>query len=113
LLERAARLDLNWPLYQALHYSHHMLGTPVPEVVLRQVAQRLPQRLFAWRQGLLDALYLRALRPAHLSLNDQWTPLARFLIYLRGHWLRMPPHLLLRHLLRKFLFSHRSESTQP
>jgi hypothetical protein len=113
LLERAARLDLNWPLYQALHYSHHMLGTPVPDGVLRQVAQRLPQRLFAWRQGLLDALYLRALRPAHLSLNDPWTPLARFLIYLRGHWLRMPPHLLLRHLLRKFLFSHRSESTQP
>lgn len=113
LLERAAQLDLNWPLYQALHYAHLMLGTPVPDGIRQQLEGRLSRWAFPLRQRFLDALYLRALRPAHASLNDVWTPLARFLIYLRGHWLRMPVHLLLRHLLRKFLFSHRSEPPRP
>jgi hypothetical protein len=53
------------------------------------------------RGKLMDALYLRALRPAHHLADDRFTPLARWLLYVRGHWLRMPPHLLAWHLGRK------------
>jgi hypothetical protein len=67
----------------------------------------LQQRLgaSAWGLRLMDALYLRALRPDHALASDGWTPLARWALYLRGHWLRMPPGLLVVHLLRKLLSS--------
>jgi hypothetical protein len=52
---------------------------------------------------LRDALYLRTLRPDHASTADAWTPLARGMLYLNGHRLRMPLHLLLPHLARKAL----------
>jgi hypothetical protein len=42
-----------------------------------------------------------ALRPNHPSCDGPWTPLARWLLYVRAHWLRMPLRLLLPHLLRK------------
>jgi len=37
----------------------------------------------------------------HPALNEPLTGLARWLIYARAHWLRMPPMLLVRHLGRK------------
>lgn len=106
LFARACALDLRWPLFQALRYTRLMLGTPVPESVQ-------PPLLPRWRLWLQDALYLRALRPAHASLDDAWTPAARFLIYLRSHWLRMPPPLLAQHLLRKLLSAGRSDPPPP
>ena len=52
-------------------------------------------------QPLRDRLFDRVLLPDHPLLNDRWTPLARQLMYLRGHWLRMPPAMLAWHLFRK------------
>lgn len=105
LLQRAAQLDLRWPLYQALRYTRLVLQTPVPEPVWHEVSTLSSSPAPTWLQ---DALYLRALRPVHASLDDTWTPSARFLLYLRGHWLRMPPGLLALHLLRKALTAWRT-----
>ncbi|MFT5448983.1 MAG: hypothetical protein ACI9DC_004169 [Gammaproteobacteria bacterium] len=52
-------------------------------------------------QWMLDALFDRALAPMHPSCDDAFSASARFCLYLRGHWLRMPPRLLLPHLARK------------
>jgi hypothetical protein len=52
-------------------------------------------------EGLMDALLGRALRPPHPSCADRLTPLALFLLYIRGHYLRMPLGLLMPHLFRK------------
>lgn len=52
-------------------------------------------------QWLLDALFDRALAPMHPSCDDAFSASARFCLYLRGHYLRMPPRLLLPHLARK------------
>ncbi len=49
----------------------------------------------------MDALLSRALRPPHPSCADRLTPLALFLLYIRGHYLRMPLGLLMPHLFRK------------
>ena len=57
----------------------------------------------ALQHRLRDALYLHTLRPDHASTADAWTPLARGLLYLYGHHLRMPLHLLVLHLGRKAL----------
>lgn len=105
LQSRAQRLDLEGPLYQALRYTRLLLQTPVPEgmEVELQVAAR--RRGAAMHPGLQDALFLRALLPDHATAADRWTPLARWVLYLRGHWLRMPPTLLTWHLVRKFFKS--------
>jgi hypothetical protein len=51
----------------------------------------------------MDLLFVRALRPNHSTCSDASTRLARWLLYVRGHWLRMPFPLLVYHLTRKAL----------
>ena len=46
----------------------------------------------------MDALYDRALRPVAPSDAGSLTPLSRQALYVRAHWLRMPPLLLAWHL---------------
>ena len=95
---RARELDLSRPLYYGLRYSKLILDTPVPVQALRASEAGRPP---AWLLSTMDALYLRALRPEHVSAGDRLTGLARSALYLRGHWLRMPPLLLVRHLTIK------------
>jgi len=97
LVARARALDLSVPLRLALRHTRGVLDTPVPDEVFAEVdAGRA--------QPLLDFIYTRMLQPAHSSAADSLTPLARRLLYLRGHWQRMPPPMLARHLLHKALF---------
>ena len=97
LENRAIALKLQRPLRYALRMCSVMLATPIPAETLAFGG--------AWpsdaRERLLEQLYLRGLRPNDPTAGDAWTPLARQLLYLRGHWLRMPPHLLTAHLVRK------------
>jgi hypothetical protein len=50
---------------------------------------------------LMDALFTRALRPAHPSCAGALTSLSDAMLYIRGNWLRMPPLMLSRHLFQK------------
>ena len=98
LLERAKELDLARPLYYALRYTRAILGTPIPEQVEDNSRS-------AWPKGIapafMDGLFTRALTPDHPSCERSFTGLARWLLYVRGHALRMPMHLLIPHLIRK------------
>lgn len=99
LLSRAEELDLMRPLYYALRYTKLILLTPaVPEKIVAQVQAWHPQWPLA---TLMDALYMRALMPDHPSCDHPFTGMARCLLYVRSHFLRMPMYLLLPHLLRK------------
>jgi hypothetical protein len=97
---RAAELDLLRPLFYALRYTNRILGTPVPAKAIQTAGAGKPPRLLLC---LMDAIFLRALRPDHPSAADMWAPAARSLLYLRSHWLRMPPLLLAYHLTVKAL----------
>ena len=55
---------------------------------------------------MLFRSWARALRPLHADATDTWTPAALFALYVRAHWLRMPPLLLARHLTIKALKLH-------
>lgn len=103
LVPRALELELSRPLFYALRYSTIMLGTPVPESVMRAAVNTPGGRKPGAFLAFMDSLYLRALRPAHATTSDRFTSLARWQLYVRGHWLRMPPWLLIRHLARKAL----------
>ena len=100
LVPRAVTLGLTRPLYYALRYTTLMLDTPVPAHVLEAAQIGKPPALVAW---LMDACYVRALRPVHVSTNSPATWVARFALYVRSHWIRMPFYLLAYHLGRKAL----------
>ena len=107
LWPRAQELDLARPLYYGLRYVAAFMGTPIPQTLIDRVATAGPAGIF---RTLMDALFLRALRPAHATCSDRLTPIARWLLYVRAHWLRMPMHLLVWHLGHKAL---RRQPEQP
>ncbi|MDD5389499.1 MAG: nucleotidyltransferase family protein [Gallionellaceae bacterium] len=102
LLARAKTLNLGRPLYYALRYARHLLHTPMPQG-LELVCPEQPGHLAA---ALLDALFLPAFASAHAECKTPLSGPAAFALYVRSHWLRMPLHLLIPHLLRK---AHKSE----
>ena len=95
LVERAREMDLARPLHYGLRCAHRILGTPVPECTLAEAARDAP----AWPvSALMDAVWWRALRSQHPTAAPPLTSVALFLLYVRAHWMRMPPWLLVRHL---------------
>ncbi|NOT12678.1 MAG: nucleotidyltransferase family protein [Methylococcaceae bacterium] len=98
LIQRANELKQTVPLYYALRYTRLILHTPVPDEVFAVEEARSCGKL---KLKLMDALFLRGLMPDHESCNDRWTGLARWVLFVRSHWLKMPFYLLVVHLSRK------------
>ncbi|MET0093073.1 MAG: nucleotidyltransferase family protein [Sedimenticola sp.] len=98
LITRAEVIGLQRPLYYALNYTNGILQTPVPSEVMQGIQSSGPGPLLS---RLMDSLFTRALRPDHSSCNDPFTGIARWMLYIRSHYLRMPPSLLIPHLLYK------------
>lgn len=105
LVRRAAELGLTRPMFYALRYATKMLGTPVPPAALALADAGRPSR---WLLGLMDTLVESALFPEHPDLPSVPARLARFALFLRSHWIRMPPLLLARHLSYKTWLALRS-----
>jgi Uncharacterised nucleotidyltransferase len=103
LVERARELQLGRPLYYGLRYTQRVLATPVP-VDVASAADRLGPT--GALRPLTDALWTRVLRPEHASALQRGDGAARQALYLRSHWLRMPPVLLVRHITVKALRLH-------
>ena len=98
LVPRAIELDLVNPLYYGLHYSCLILNTPIPDQVMATAQAGKPNAIMS---PVMDWLFMRALRPDHPSCDLSLTGLARWLLYIRSHYLRMPLRLLVPHLVRK------------
>ncbi len=98
LLPRAAELHLQRPLYYALRYVRYFFHTPMPSAVLELADTQKPGFLTA---RIMNFCFLRAFRPNHPSCETRWSAIARFALYVRSHYLRMPMYLLLPHLIRK------------
>lgn len=100
LLARADELGLRVPLWHALHHLGRIFGTRAPAALARPAALRAHAFL---GRSLTAGLLRIALRPEHPTCDGPFSRTARFLLYIRSHWLRMPPHRLIPHLLRKAL----------
>jgi hypothetical protein len=98
LASRAQVLGVARPLFYALRYTEKLLGTEIPTGVLATAGVAAPP--WPVRQ-LMDQLVERALTPEHPDYPATLTALARWLLYVRSHYLRMPLQLLIPHLLRK------------
>lgn len=100
---RAAQLDLARPAFYGLRYAARLLGTPIPEQVLQASRAGSPPSAIVW---LMDQLVPAALFPQHPDRHRLTTAVARFFLFLRSHWVRMPTGLLIRHIAHKFRARH-------
>ena len=98
LLSHAQVHGLGRPLYYMLRHTQRLLGTPVPPEVYRRAAANAPA---APLKLLMDSLFVATFVPKPTGQWNAAASLARLLLYMRSHWLRMPPILLMRHLATK------------
>jgi Uncharacterised nucleotidyltransferase len=99
LVPAAVELGLTRPLLYALRYSSRLLRTPVPVTVMAE-AERAGKPSVPVR-AVMDPLVCRAIVPDLPEDRSPWWQAARLCLYIRSHWLRMPPLPLALHLLRK------------
>lgn len=104
LLERAVELDLERPLYYALRYCSGIIGTPVPEDVLRRSEHSMPSGAM---RRVMDGLVVRSLGEVLTRHRTVASGVAQVSMYVRSHYLRMPARMLIPHLLRKQFISGR------
>ncbi len=104
LVPRSLDLNLERPMFYALRYTHDFLGTSIPDhVVCASTDVKPPWPVLS----AMDTVVKRTMIGESEHYRALGTVLARWALYIRSHWLRMPPWLLARHLCRK-AFSKRS-----
>ena len=109
LVSRAEELDLSRPLFYALRYSQKFLATPVAETVL--VVSNKWQPLWP-AISIMDRLVENVIEATGPLSSVPQARVARKALYIRSHWLRMPPYLLIPHLARKSLRSWQKTATR-
>lgn len=101
--KRAVELDLQLPLFYALHFCHRLLGAPIPDFLLESCTKHAPSKLLFL---MMDKLVPVAIMPEHPDFPSLVTPIARWFLYVRSHYLKMPLRLLIPHLFRKSFKRH-------
>ncbi|MDP5037091.1 MAG: nucleotidyltransferase family protein [Alishewanella sp.] len=91
-------------LMLATRYCNNILQTDIPAWVCQQLEQIKPK---AWRMRLLDFIFGYTLLPKHPLTTSKKQKLAVFFAFVRGHFLKMPLHILLGHLTMKSFFGLR------
>lgn len=99
LADRAEELNLGRPLHYALKHCRAFLHTPIPEGVVSRVAA-YGSRSFAIR-ALMDIVVRESIGSLLDDRPRLRTHVSKFAMYVRSHYLRMPMHQLIPHLLRK------------
>ncbi|MGQ9485097.1 MAG: nucleotidyltransferase domain-containing protein [Desulfosoma sp.] len=100
-VHRAAALGTVRPCFYACWAAQSLMGAPVPPWVMERfsrmgLAVSFSRRMLMWS-------CTRALRGGALSKTGLETQVARGFLFVRSHWLRMPPMLLARHAVQKLL----------
>lgn len=98
LFLRAKEFGLNRPLYYALIQVHGLLATPLPKTVMTELKLIKPPFPIRW---LMNRLIPWAVLPGNPEDRRLISLIAWWLLYVRSHWLRMPPGQLFNHLTRK------------
>ncbi len=88
LSQAAKAQQLQVPLARALRLAHALYQTPSP-------------RELRGRADVVDRLAIRKLHGRD-DYGQLAVPLTEFALFVRGHWLRMPPLMLAKHLMTKW-----------
>ncbi|MDR4514810.1 nucleotidyltransferase family protein [Nitrosomonas sp.] len=97
LTDRANQLRLAQIMFYGLHFSQLIFKTPVPGKICNRLRPR-PGKLKLW---IMHRLVPLALFPQHPDKPTLSASMARFVLYLRSHLIRMPLYILLPHLIYK------------
>ncbi|MGB0750008.1 MAG: nucleotidyltransferase domain-containing protein [Magnetospiraceae bacterium] len=100
VLTRSRDLNLQTPVFYALYFLRRWYGLVLPDAIDQQLEILAPSR-FSW--SCLRWIFRRALPPKHGMVETSSGDFARWLLFVRGHYLRMPLRLLIPHLTRKAL----------
>ena len=103
LLARARLHGLGRPLYYTLRHTQRVLGTSIPQRVIQGAAVWAPTPML---RPIMDWVFWQRL-PEPTMDSRTGAGFARWLVYIRAHWLRMPPRMLIRHLAIKAV--HRAQ----
>jgi hypothetical protein len=98
LLARARLHGLERPLYYAIRYTERIFGLTLPAEFQRATAELAPARLIGI---VMDWTFFACVMPSTPQHKRRTSAFARWLLYVRSHWLRMPPLMLARHLTVK------------
>ena len=110
LAQRAIEVGLALPLFYAMRYLKVTFDTslsPEPLALLNEHAPRI------WQLKSMDWIFSRAFMPDSDECRLPLTNFALYLLYLRGHWLRMPTGLLIQHLATKAWMDFKRRDTGP
>ena len=113
LLQRAKQLGVEVPLYYALTHVRRILGLEPPVDWNGQIEPLGPGLL---RRRLMHRALCLSLRPDHPSCDVPFGRWARWCLYVRSHYLRMPWYQIGPHLARKAWmrsFGDRREAEKP
>jgi len=97
LKRRSVELGVIRPLAYALRYLRLVLGDESHKALERDVAHSLPSKPVL---SLMDHL-VRSMMLETSAWRREWGGWQRTCLYMRSHWLRMPPMMLAKHLMRK------------
>jgi hypothetical protein len=98
LVIRARQQGLLRPLFYTMRYTHRLLAAKIPDSAMAAIADGTPPGPVL---RLMDNLIEAVMIPEHPDFPRRRRAVAQWLLYVRSHWLRMPPGLLLQHLIRK------------
>lgn len=93
LVRETRALNRGRELFYGLRYCRYWFGTPVPEAVVTELRPAGPGPV---TRALMDRTVDRAVRPL-TATSRRATAVARACLFVRSHWIKMPPGLLLRH----------------
>jgi hypothetical protein len=95
LVQRAKALGVTRPLHYGVHFATRYLGTSIPEDTRLQIERMGPG--LPLRPVIRRVMWV-AIVPELGGRPSISRAVAVFLLFLRAHWLRMPPAMLVRHL---------------
>jgi hypothetical protein len=98
LVDRARSQGLLRPLFYTLRYTNRFLATAIPDSAMSAAGDGAPPGPVL---RLMDYLIEAVMIPGHPDFPRRRHTVAQWLLYVRSHWLRMPPWMLLQHLARK------------
>lgn len=99
LLARARQLNLTRPLFHSVTFCRLLLNVPFPETFLSEMKKFGGKGLSRF---LMRRLVPLTIEPEISGEEKRTAALARFCLYVRSHFLRMPIHLLIPHLWTKY-----------
>ncbi len=105
LLDRSRLHGLDRILYYLVCYARRCLGTNIPTYVETSVESHAPNMIV---RVIMDVLVMSAMKTSVPGKLHPGRAIALWFLYVRSHWLRMPPLLLAQHLMTKALWRWRT-----